>query len=94
MSAKELILKIEEGGGDLIISFKNDILRFQHKNDCIEFDRNEAHLLMLYLQEHLGNPVPTIEKKLWYCPRCDKYHAENYVCEKIDGNKMDRGYKK
>lgn len=49
----------------------------------VYLDRSQAHLLMLYLQEKLRNPVPTIEKKLWYCPRCDKYHAENYVCERI-----------
>lgn len=49
----------------------------------VYLDRSQAHLLMLYLQEHLGNTVPTIEKKLWHCPRCDRYHIMDYSCERI-----------
>lgn len=24
-------------------------------------------------------------KTMWYCPRCDKYHDKNYICERILG---------
>lgn len=43
-------------------------------------DRNQAHLLMLYLQEHLGyNKVEVTEPKMWLC-NCGKYHMKDFVC--------------
>ena len=43
-------------------------------------DNNQAHLLYLYLQEHLGfNAVPTIPKEYWEC-KCGKFHQKDYVC--------------
>jgi hypothetical protein len=38
-------------------------------------DRGQAHLLMLYLQEHLKED----EQKL-ICPKCDRYHKSGYDC--------------
>lgn len=52
MSVKELIIDY------LRVTFKDDMLRLEDKDDprdwWLELDCNEAHLLMLYLQEHLG----------------------------------------
>lgn len=51
MSMKELIFK-DEHNQDIIVKFKDNLLWI----DTWEFDRSEAHLLMLYLQEHLKAP--------------------------------------
>lgn len=53
-----------------------------------KLDRSQAHLLMLYLQEHLKEPKKgnyiEQDKKVWYCPKCDGVHSgPNYVCNRI-----------
>lgn len=50
-------------------------------------DRNQAHLLMLYLQEHLGYSSNSDKLKLelagfWKCS-CGLMHQKDYVCERI-----------
>ena len=56
MSVEELQFAIKEGGS-LKIEFKNNELNFIDSNFgapyVLVLDRNEAHLLMLWLQEHL-----------------------------------------
>lgn len=47
----------EEGKNKIFISLANDSYA------QVYLDHSQTHLLMLYLQEHLGNPVSTIEKK-------------------------------
>lgn len=52
MSAKELIFK-DEHNLDVIIKFKDNVLWIAEW----QFDRSEAHLLMLYLQEYFGSTI-------------------------------------
>ena len=46
----------------------------------IQLDRNQAHLLKLWLEEHL-NPDGA-PKGYWLCG-CGKYHKEDFVCEML-----------
>lgn len=46
------------------------------------FSREEANLLMLYLQEHLRYEVSEELKIGWLCG-CGRYHPKDYVCERI-----------
>lgn len=71
MSAKELIFKYSTN--ELIVKeLESKDIALAINGRAVYLDRSQAHLLMLYLQE-----------KLWYCPRCDKYHAADYTCERI-----------
>lgn len=64
MSVKELKYNCPETGATLTVVWNGDSLKF--KDSILDeegwlMDRSEAHLLYLYLQEHLGyNKVPTI----------------------------------
>lgn len=82
MSVKELVLKstydhfkfskLEDGRIKICVNGQSNYL-----------DRNQAHLLMLYLQEHLGyNKIPVTEPKIWLCG-CGKYHMKDFVCRRI-----------
>lgn len=52
MSVKELIFTWPNGNKFEVEKF-NDLFHFRLGIDDIFIDRNQAHLLMLYLQEHL-----------------------------------------
>lgn len=86
MSVKELII------GNMKVSvyfkFTGDekeyfLIKFGAENSNL-LDRNQAHLLMLYLQEHLGynKAVQTIPKEMWECS-CGKWHMKDFVCERL-----------
>ena len=55
MSVKELVLKDEVGNSVTIIFTNGCLFKIRDMNEAKNFylDRNQAHLLMLYLQEHL-----------------------------------------
>lgn len=84
MSVKELVL------GDLKVNHNykpmsdDEMYWFRLGECCLYLDRNQAHLLYLYLQEHLGyNKHPTISKEMWLCG-CGKYHMKDFVCERLN----------
>lgn len=60
MSVKELVI-ICDDNTKLKFKFEKDMLYFydeaRNGEYPYEFDRGEAHLLMLYLQEHLALPA-------------------------------------
>lgn len=87
MSVKELKFNWPEYDCVVDIDISGNDIRFivqQHGAiSAFELDRNQAHLLMLYLQEHLGyNKIPVTEPKIWLCG-CGKYHMKDFVCERI-----------
>lgn len=65
MSVKELILK-PEIGDEVKVTLNGKEFEFdlgEHERSYLWLDRSQAHLLMLYLQEHLKAPS-TISKGL------------------------------
>ncbi len=89
MSVRELLLE-DSPWKIKITSGEKTIFRISTElpaNGAIfTLDRNQAHLLMLYLQEYLQptlimskEPVP---KELWEC-KCGNWHAKDFVCERI-----------
>lgn len=58
---KAVIFDCDEDGSQFIFRFENDTLKFidssrfgnNEEQNFYEFDKDEAMLLMLYLQEHL-----------------------------------------
>lgn len=54
--------------------------------EVIKLDRNQAHSLMLYLQEHLGySSVDKLKDHLkgyWLCG-CGLTHPKDFICERI-----------
>lgn len=90
MSVKEL--RLEDGYGRMlhITTFAGVIAVtpiIKIIGDTIALDRNQAHLLMLYLQEHLGYiSAPISDDKqnpYWYCKACRTLHKKDYVCESL-----------
>lgn len=85
MSAKEL--KFSEDGLTWFRMTISDTNQF-HVNvtgSVFDLDRDEAYLLMLYLQEHLNeNVLHSRMNKLgyWLC-NCGKWHPKDFVCERI-----------
>jgi hypothetical protein len=67
-----------------VLKSKNDEFVFTFAGGFTEYlDHNQAHLLMLYLQEHLGyNKVPTIPNEMWLCT-CGKWHMKDFICERL-----------
>jgi hypothetical protein len=53
MSAEQISFECE-CGKKLVIKFENEELKFLEQEEFLALSRGEAHLLMLYLQEHLN----------------------------------------
>lgn len=83
MSVKELKFTWPNGNKFEIEKHMDNLYHIRLGIDDIFIDHSQAHLLMLYLQEHLGFGIdPFPEKGLWLCG-CGKYHAKDFVCERI-----------
>lgn len=56
MSVQELRFAIENENADVVVKFIGDVLMFKHSDGdgYFAFGRDEARLLMLFLQEHLN----------------------------------------
>jgi hypothetical protein len=89
MSVKELKLvginkmncNIQTVEKDGFIDFEFEFSDRNNHGSYLYLDRNQAHLLMLYLQEHL-NKRPIDGKDFWLCG-CGCYHKKDFVCERI-----------
>lgn len=76
--SEALIFKAQDNS-DLVFKYEENILKFYDNGyGPWEFDRNEAHSLMLWLEEHLavGGGVPVTGPNYWLCG-CGKYHPKD-----------------
>lgn len=89
MSAKELKFYGTNGWEtDLFVEIEDSKIKIElvdtEFSGSYKLDRNQAHLLMLYLQEHLAElKIPELIKgNLWRCG-CGQWHKKDFVCERI-----------
>ena len=75
--------KLLDDRGDVCIDeYEIEIVNRSQGMPVARLDCNQAHLLMLWLQEHLRPYNAVMAKELWKCG-CGQWHAKSYVCERI-----------
>jgi hypothetical protein len=83
MSVKELVISDLNNMTKMYVRIIDGRFKFEIDSDAdgdwLWLDRNQAHLLMLYLQEHLKEDI---SKELWRCS-CGRWHPKDFVCERI-----------
>ncbi len=90
MSVEKLIFYDNKNDKEITIQWDKQlkliVVNGSEAKSGLWLDHSQAHLLMLYLQEKLGNSSISTdikESKYWYCKHCRTLHAKDYVCERI-----------